>query len=81
MIKECREVDFSRNDIKDAEQAKTLWEFSEKQVGAKEKEGAVLRAFEKKEKEEGKKRQAENKGSAKEQVPGSRRSKKGSANK
>lgn len=81
MVKECREVDFSRNDIKDAEQAKVLWEFSEKQVEMKEKEGAVLRAYEKKEKEEGEKRQAENKGAAKEQAPGSRRSKKGNTNK
>lgn len=76
MIKECREVDFSRKDVKNEEKAKELWEFSEKQIEVKEKEGAVLRALEKKAKEEEEKRKDENKGAAKEQTPGSRRSRK-----
>lgn len=75
MIKECREVDFARRDVcGDPERAKELWQFSEKQVEEREKEGAVLRALEKKEKEEGDKRAAENKAANKEPAAGSRRS-------
>jgi hypothetical protein len=82
LIKECREVDFLRKEIKDEAVAKQLWEFSEKQIEAKEKEGAVKRALAKKEKEEEEKKkkqqqQANNEGaSAKTQTPGSRRSRK-----
>ncbi|EYE95756.1 putative oxidoreductase [Aspergillus ruber CBS 135680] len=76
MIKECREVDFSRKDVKDEQRAKELWEFSEKQIELREKEGAVLRAIEKKEREEEEKRKAEDKGAAKDPTPGSRRSRK-----
>ncbi|KAL1868605.1 hypothetical protein Plec18167_008196 [Paecilomyces lecythidis] len=88
LIKECREVDFLRKEIKDEAIAKQLWEFSEKQIEAKEKEGAVKRALEKKEKEEEEKKKkqqqdtststtTEGSGSAKsQQTPGSRRSRK-----
>jgi NAD(P)-dependent dehydrogenase (short-subunit alcohol dehydrogenase family) len=87
MVKECREVDFSRKDVKDEELAKKLWEFSEKQIEAKEKEGALNRAQTKaKEKVTDKDKsakQANTKGSstsgagvAKEQTSGSRRSRK-----
>ena len=76
MIKECREVDFSRKDVKDEQRAKELWEVSEKQIELREKEGAVLRAIEKKEREEEEKRKAEDKGAAKDPTPGSRRSRK-----
>ncbi|KAJ9347787.1 hypothetical protein DTO027B9_8891 [Paecilomyces variotii] len=84
-IKECREVDLLRKEIKDEAVAKQLWEFSEKQIEAKEKEGAVRRALEKKEKEEEEKKKKkqqdtttiESSGSAKaQQTPGSRRSRK-----
>ena len=51
-LKECREVDFLRTEIRDDEVAKKLWTFSEKQVEALEKEGAVKRALAKKEEEE-----------------------------
>ena len=81
-IKECREVDVARTEIKDEEIGKSLWEFSQAQIEAREKEGAVKRALEKKEKEEEekvKKMAAESKassGGAKDQTAGSRRSKK-----
>ena len=75
MIKECREVDFARRDVReDADRAKELWEFSDRQIEEREKEGAVLRALEKKEREDEEKRSAEDKGANKEQASGSRRS-------
>lgn len=43
MLKECREVDYLRKDVKDEAGAKKLWEFSERQIEALEKEGAVRR--------------------------------------
>ncbi|RHZ74040.1 hypothetical protein CDV55_109171 [Aspergillus turcosus] len=87
MVKECREVDFSRKDVKDEELAKKLWEFSEKQIEAKEKEGALKRAQTKtKEKVTEKDKNAKQQdtkgsstsgaGAAKEQTSGSRRSRK-----
>ena len=51
-LKECREVDYLRKEIKDDEVAKKLWSFSEKQIEALEKEGAVKRALAKKKAEE-----------------------------
>ena len=51
-LKECREVDYLRKEIKDDVIAKKLWSFSEKQIEALEKEGAVKRALEKEEEEE-----------------------------
>lgn len=75
MIKECREVDFARRDVgEDPERAKELWEFSDKQIEEREKEGAVLRALEKKEREEVEKRDKEDKGANNEPAAGSRRS-------
>lgn len=75
MIKECREVDYARAEIKDDEAGKKLWEFSQAQIETREKESAVKRALEKKEAEA--KKDAESKTSTgKEQTPGSRRSKK-----
>lgn len=50
-IKECREIEPLRPEVKNEEIAKTLWEYSEKQVERLEKQGAVQRAFDKKEKE------------------------------
>ncbi|KAJ5690004.1 oxidoreductase C19A8.06 [Penicillium macrosclerotiorum] len=77
LIKECREVDCARRDVKDEDLGKRLWEFSEKQIEEAEKEGAVKRALEKKEKEaeKGKKSRKET-SSAKAPAAGSRRSRK-----
>ena len=50
-IKECKEIDFLRKEVKDEELAKELWNFSEKHIEALEKEGAVRRALAKKENE------------------------------
>lgn len=51
LIKECREIEPLRPEARDEDIAKTLWEFSEKQIERLEKQGAVRRALEKKEKE------------------------------
>jgi NAD(P)-dependent dehydrogenase (short-subunit alcohol dehydrogenase family) len=51
-LRECREVNYLRNEIKDEGSQKKLWAFSEKQIKALEKEGAVKRALVKKENEE-----------------------------
>jgi NAD(P)-dependent dehydrogenase (short-subunit alcohol dehydrogenase family) len=52
LIKECREVDFARIDVKDEKTAKKLWESSEKLIERVEREEAVKRALEKKKKDE-----------------------------
>ncbi|KAE8361647.1 hypothetical protein BDV27DRAFT_132739 [Aspergillus caelatus] len=80
MIKECQEVDFARKDVRDEEAGKLLWQFSEAQIELKEKKSAVKRALANKEQQE--KENQKNNGSssskpaAKEQTPGSRRSRK-----
>ncbi len=51
MIKECREINYLRREIRDVGVAKEVWEVSEEQIQALEKEGAVKRALAKKEKE------------------------------
>ena len=51
MIKECREMQVLRTDVKLEEVNKQLWEFSEKQIEQKEKESAVKRVLAKKQKE------------------------------
>ncbi|OJZ84535.1 hypothetical protein ASPFODRAFT_192536 [Aspergillus luchuensis CBS 106.47] len=79
MIKECKEVDLARKEVKDEEAGKMLWEFSEKLIEVKERESAVRRALANKEKEvaeQMEKNKASGSG-AKEQTPGSRRSRKG----
>lgn len=77
LIKECREVDYARRDVRDEDVGKRLWEFSEKQVEEAEKEGAVKRALTKKEKEvEEEKKVRKETSSAKAQSAGSRRSRK-----
>ena len=50
-LRECREVDYLRKEIRDEGAQKKLWAFSEKQIEALEKGGAVKRALAKKEKE------------------------------
>lgn len=86
-LRECKEVDYLLDEIKEEDAQKKLWAFSEKQIEALEKEGAVKRALKKKEKEEmeknaGKKASADeaqnmSEGQRKEaKAPGSRRSRK-----
>ncbi|KAF2496107.1 NAD(P)-binding protein [Lophium mytilinum] len=50
-LKECREVKFVKPEIEDEEVQKKLWELSENTIQALEKEAALRRAKEKKEKE------------------------------
>jgi hypothetical protein len=52
VIKECAERPFSREDVKDEEKQKLLWECSEQMVLEAEKRGATYRAKVKKEEEE-----------------------------
>ncbi|KAH8678678.1 hypothetical protein BGZ60DRAFT_525424 [Tricladium varicosporioides] len=52
LIKECREMNFARHDIKDEKIAKKLWEGSEKLIERVEREDAVKRALQKKEQDE-----------------------------
>ncbi|KAL4788704.1 hypothetical protein BJX76DRAFT_315456 [Aspergillus varians] len=87
MVKECREVDFARKEVTDEAVAKQLWEASEKQIEERERVAAVARALKKKEDEQKENAKAGTQasaqgtkpapGSAKEQKPGSRRSRKG----
>lgn len=60
-LKECKEIDFLKEEIRDEEVAMKLWGFSEKQIEALEKEGAVKRALAKKEMEESENKIAEKK--------------------
>ncbi|RKF75912.1 putative oxidoreductase C19A8.06 [Golovinomyces cichoracearum] len=48
LIKECREIDFSRSDIKDETTARTLWAYTEKLIIKVEKTQAEKRATAKK---------------------------------
>ncbi|KAL8959543.1 MAG: hypothetical protein Q9183_005611 [Haloplaca sp. 2 TL-2023] len=88
-IKGCKERELLRKEVLDEKVAKTLWEFSDKQIETLEKEGAVKRAMAKKdaekEKKEGKPRGTEDAKSAEKSAapngssarkPGSRRSRK-----
>lgn len=76
-IKECREMDLARTDVRDEDVGKRLWEFSEKQIEEAEKESAIRRAAEKKEREAAKEKETRKEtASGKAQTPGSRRSKK-----
>ena len=52
LIKECREVRWGREDVRDEGVAKGLWEGSERLIERVEREEAVKRAVVKKEKEE-----------------------------
>ena len=47
-IKECREVDVARKEIRDNEAGKKLWQFSEQLIEDREKVGAAKRTLEKK---------------------------------
>lgn len=51
LIKECRELEPLRADVKSEDLAQKLWEYSEKQIERLEKQGAVKRALAKKEEE------------------------------
>ena len=82
-LRECREAEFSKKEIKDESIQKKLWAFSERQIEALEKDGAARRALAKKQTEKaltsapGKDGTgvAVEKGNAS-KVPGSRRSRK-----
>lgn len=50
-LKECKDLRFEKKEVMDEKVAKKLWEFSERQIEALEKEGAVRRALAKKEME------------------------------
>lgn len=56
MIKECQEVDFARVDVKDEKIAEALWKGSETLIERVEREEAVRRALEKKERENAEKK-------------------------
>lgn len=45
LLRECKEVEYLRKEIKDEGAQKKLWAFSEKQIEALEKDGAVKRAL------------------------------------
>lgn len=77
-VKECREMDYARTDVRNDEVGKKLWEFSGKMVEEAEKEGAVIRALEKKEVEAEKaaKEKKEKKDQSSKKTEGSRRSRK-----
>lgn len=55
LIKECRDVEALRPEVNDEKIAKTLWEHTDKQIERLEKQSAVKRALEKKEREAKKK--------------------------
>lgn len=78
LVKECREVDYARTDVRNEEVGKKLWEFSGKMVEEAEKEGAVIRALEKKaaEAEKAEQEKKEKKEQASKKTEGSRRSRK-----
>ena len=74
-LKECKEAEYLKDEVKDEEAQKKLWAFSERQIETLEKEGAVRRALIKKEDEAiTKKNSTEHRSDAK--APGSRRSRK-----
>lgn len=50
-MKECKDRELLRQEVRDEKVAMELWQFSEKQISALEKEGAVKRALAKKEQE------------------------------
>ncbi|RVX74118.1 hypothetical protein B0A52_01950 [Exophiala mesophila] len=77
LIKECRELEPLRPEVKNEQVAKRLWEFSEKQIEQVEKEGALKRALAKKE-TEAKEKNIVNEpvSSEKKQTAGSRRNRK-----
>ena len=86
-LRECKEVEYLRDEIRDETAQHKLWGFSEKQIEALEKEGAVRRALAKKDKGDSEKTkisQSENddpgvvseQGRKGEKAPGSRRSRK-----
>jgi len=66
-VKECREGEVMRAEVGDEGVAKRLWELSERQIEALEKEGAVKRAVAKKEEEKGRKGEHSGSSAGKEQ--------------
>jgi hypothetical protein len=84
LVKECREFDPLRAEVRNEEVAKKLWEFSEKQIEQLEKEGAVKRARAKKKDEHSSRTESKSVSNANgaatasepKQTPGSRRNRK-----
>ncbi|KAI9886253.1 MAG: hypothetical protein M1823_001924 [Watsoniomyces obsoletus] len=66
IVKECRAVDYARQDVFDEKLGKKLWGASEKRIEALEKEGAIRRAREKKQKEKDDKKGKSGEGQEKE---------------
>ena len=52
LLKECKVQNIYRDEITDEEKQKMLWEVSEKAIEALEKEGAMVRAKEKRQNED-----------------------------
>ncbi|OAX79971.1 hypothetical protein ACJ72_05702 [Emergomyces africanus] len=52
LIKECKEWDILRQEVMDEKVGKELWELSSRQIEQREKEGAIMRALEKKARED-----------------------------
>ena len=56
-VRDCREMNILRSEVDDEKAQAELWKFSEKQIEALEKEGAVKRALQKKEMEAAEKKE------------------------
>ncbi|KAK6586919.1 hypothetical protein PZA11_000209 [Diplocarpon coronariae] len=70
MIKECQELKYARSDVKDENIAKKLWEGSEKLIERVEREEAVKRALEMREKKKVDKSKKQTKENEKPGAPG-----------
>ncbi|KAL8783622.1 MAG: hypothetical protein Q9213_004482 [Squamulea squamosa] len=75
-IKECKERTFLRSEVKDEAVAQKLWEFSDKQIEALEKEGATKRSNAKKDEKEVNVQQTSKPEQQAARTPGSRKSRK-----
>ncbi|RMD39813.1 hypothetical protein DV735_g5313, partial [Chaetothyriales sp. CBS 134920] len=69
LIKECRELEPLREEVQNEDIAKTLWQFSEKQIEQLEKDAAIKRAQAKKEQEAKKENEEATKRQKKEEAP------------
>ena len=77
LIKECKERQYLKSEVKNDKIAKELWEFSEKQIEAIEKKSAIKRATAKREAAESKEKSGSTIiNSNNKKLPGSRRSRK-----
>ncbi|KAL9125975.1 MAG: hypothetical protein Q9217_004890 [Psora testacea] len=81
LLRECKEIEYRKPEVKDEAVQRRLWDFSEKQIQALEKESAVRRALAKEEKGKAERATQDTENQAKvaepskgEQKPGTRRS-------